>query len=141
MTTPTPDPRIVLSVPWLVAEPDLATMPADVPEPVLAAETDLVHQNAPVPELTPARRPYYAALAASVVWCILAAGLLIAGALTPARGNVLFYLVTMAGLFCGAFIALTCPRPDAEETFWTWGSEPVGQCTPSRNTLTGRERS
>lgn len=38
-----------------------------------------------------------------------------------------------------AFVADPDYDSDAEETYWTWSSYPVGPCTPSRaNTLTGR---
>ncbi len=134
MTSPTPDPRAVLCVPWLVAEPDLVPIVPAEPLPMVPAAT-------PETGGISAPRPFYASLAASVAWCIAVAGLVLTGAMFPIEGNVLAYLVLMAGLFCASFVALTCPREEKPETFWPWGGEPVGQCTPSRaNTLTGRGR-
>lgn len=139
MTSPTNDRREVLTVPWVVLEVD--------PEPVTIVRA----QSVPAPDLAPAPvieektnnasdRWCWLFVALSVVWFILTAVLLVAGVLTPIRGNVLAYFVLMAGLFLAAFIALTCPREsEDQETFWTWGGEPVGQCTPTRaNMLTGR---
>ena len=134
MNTTNHDPRAVLTVPWLVAEtePIGSILPAETGTivPIATAEpTSNAGQGSP--------RPFYASLAASVAWCIAVAGLVLTGAMFPIEGNALAYLVLMAGLFCASFVALTCPREEKPETFWTWGSEPVGQCTPSRNTLTG----
>ncbi len=56
-------------------------------------------------------------------------------------GAVLFGMM-VAALVAAAIAVVAYPAPIAPpmpETFWTWGSEPVGQCTPSRNTLTGRQ--
>lgn len=78
-------------------------------------------------------------------WCVVTAVLFIAGALTPLAGNGLAMVWIAAGLVLAALMAVTCPRPsedDDGEVFWTLGREPavVGQCTPSRVTLTGGER-
>ena len=125
----------ILTVPWVMAvEPEPAPIvpavrtPTQPLEPVLTAD----------PDDAPNRRPFYVSLVASVIWFISVAGMMLTGAMFPIVGNVLAYLVLMAGLFCAAFTALTCPRPDGEETFITLSGYPVGQCTPSRNTLTGR---
>ena len=133
MNTTTPDPRAVLTVPWLVAETVPAPIVPAVPTPAQPLELHTPAQ----PGVTRNPRPFYVSLAASVAWCILVAGLVLTGAMLPLEGNVLAYVVIMTWLFLACFTALTCPREEKPETFWTWGSEPVGQCTPSRNTLTG----
>ncbi|MCB0042465.1 MAG: hypothetical protein KDE23_22420 [Caldilinea sp.] len=124
--------RTVLAVPWIVAEP-VPAIPAAVPEIV---------PDVPAEDPPEARHvAFLVTLAASVAWCIVAAVLTVTGAMFPLQGNVLAYLVLMAGLFCMAFLLLTCPRAGDEtpETLWTWGSMPTAaQCTPSRHTLTGR---
>lgn len=128
MTTTNHDPRTVLTVPWLVAEPDQV--------PIVPAEAAPVATNGNKWQRNP--RPFYVSIAASVAWCIVVAVTVLSGAMFPLAGNALAYVVLMAGLFCAAFVALTCPRPDGDETFITLSGYPVGQCTPSRNTLTGR---
>ncbi len=126
----------ILTVPWvLVVEPEQAPIspavhtPAQPLEPVLTAD----------PDDAPNSRLFYAALAASAIWFILVAGMVLTGAMFPIVGNVLAYLVLMVGLFCVPLTALTCPRPDDDDELVTLGWHTVGPCTPSRNTLTGRQ--
>lgn len=54
-------------------------------------------------------------------------------------GPVMFGMA-VAGLIALAIVVVAYPLPDNQrEYFWSVGSDPVGQCTPSRNTLTGRQ--
>lgn len=126
----------VLTLPWLLAEPEPVPIPADLePVPVsVAAET------------LPARPvAFLVTLGLTAAWCIAVALLTMTGAMFPIEGNFAFYLVAMAGIFCGTFLTLAWPREAEEkpEQFWTWGSEPstAAQCTPSRVTYTGRVQS
>ncbi len=120
----------VLTLPWLLAEPEPVPIPADLePVPVsVAAET------------LPARPvAFLVTLGLTAAWCIAVALLTMTGAMFPIVGNVLAYLVLMAGLFCWACIALTCPREE-DDPLAVWGSgAAAAQCTPSRQTLTGRQ--
>ena len=122
----------ILAVPWVVLEDapviDDAPTVGDAPTPAPVIDDE---------ETTPAGGWWRLFLALSVAWFALVAVLTLTGAMLPLEGNVLAYVVIMTWLFLACFTALTCPREEKPETFWTWGSEPVGQCTPSRNTLTG----
>ena len=127
-----PDAPGVLALPWVLAEPEpVSIVPEPEPVPVsVAAET------------RPARPvAFRVTLGGTAAWCIVAALLTLTGAMVPIEGNVVFYLVAMAGIFCGTFLTLTWPRATEEkpEQFWTLGRAPAAaQCMPSRQTLTGR---
>jgi hypothetical protein len=117
----------ILLVPWVMAvEPEPPA--SETPEPVPAAEP-VTDRGVPLPF----------ALAAAFVVAIAVVAL-------PAvyfgwfDGAVLFGMLIGAMIATAiAIVAYPAPFPSpTPETFWTWGSEPVGQCTPSRNTLTGR---
>ncbi len=116
-------------------------LPLVVAEPAPAAPGPVAAGPAEPGEAERSERWFKFFVVYTAVWFVVTTVLTVTGAMFPIEGNVVAYLVLMAGLFCGAFLALTCPRPEEPETFWTWGSEPaaVGQCTPSRQTLTGRD--
>lgn len=124
----------ILTVPWVVLE-DAQVHQVDADAPTVATPAANIEEDTN----NGGRRWFRFFVALSAAWCVLAALLLLAGALAPVRGNAVTYVAGMAGLFCAAFLALTWPRPDGPETFHTFDVYPVGQCTPSRaNTLTGR---
>lgn len=122
----------VLALPWVLAEP------AVMASPVAMLQSETIRAIDEIPELTEPERKMRnwtaAGLVVTFVWCVVAAVLMMTGVIFPIVGNVLAYLVMMAGLFCWAFLALVCPRTEEPETFWPL-SPP---CTPSRHPLTGR---
>lgn len=137
MTTLPPDPLAVLTVPWVLAEPDdLAPIVPAVP---VAAEPE------PLPAAEPTQ-PTRATAGGIPAPLAVAAALLVALAVValPAvlfdwfSGPVMFGMA-VAGLIALAIVVVAYPLPDNQrEYFWSVGSEPVGQCTPSRQPLTGR---
>lgn len=129
MNTLPPDPRAVLTVPWVLAEPD-----------------DLAPIVPAVPVAAEPTQPTRATAGGIPAPLAVAAALLVALAVValPAvlfdwfSGPVMFGMA-VAGLIALAIVVVAYPLPDNQrEYFWSVGSEPVGQCTPSRQPLTGR---
>lgn len=121
----------ILTVPWVMAVE---------PEPVASEQSDGAAEPAPAAEPVIDRGvPLAFALPVALAVAIAVVAL-------PAvyfgwfDGAVLFGMLGGAMIATAiAIVAYPAPFPSpTPETFWTWGSEPVGQCTPSRNTLTGR---
>ena len=132
--------ELLLGVPWVVGYPPSAS-PSPSPCPLPQGEGSEAVEAAE----GGADRVGWVFVGLVAAWCVVTAVLFIAGALTPLAGNGLAMVWIAAGLVLAALMAVTCPRPsedDDGEVFWTLGREPavVGQCTPSRVTLTGGER-
>lgn len=131
--------ELIPGLPWVVGYPTLT-----LPSPRGEGSDPEVSEAAETAE-GGADRVRWVLVGLAAAWCVVMAVLVVAGALTPLKENALAMVVIVAGLVLAALMAVTCPRPsedDDGEVFWTLGREPavVGQCTPSRVTLTGGER-
>lgn len=129
----TPQHTTILDVAWIVAPP--IDQPARAPGPGPQA-----------PRPTPAVRPWAkplltGALGLAALWLAGLAFILIDGALfaeTTIRNGYGFAGIPLLCLIAIAFVADPDHESDAEETYVTIDSVPSAQCTPSRNTITGR---
>lgn len=125
MTTTNHDPRTVLTVPWLVAEPDQVPIVPAVP---VAAEPEPLPAPAP-DDLTPERRTFSALSRAFITGAYLTfAGLVGLALLAIGFLDAIGFLVFTVVILAGCLVLLGALPFD----------DPAGQCTPSRNTLTGR---
>lgn len=132
--------ELLLGVPWVVGYP-----PSPCPPHSGRTLRGFVPQGeGSEAEAAEAGRVGWVFVGLAVAWFVVTAVLFVAGALMPVADNALAMVVVVTGLVLAALVAVTCPRSsdDDGEVFWTLGREPavVGQCTPSRVTLTGGER-
>ena len=136
-------PRDVLALPWVLAEPEPA-IPAELPSapnlPALVAAHELA-PDLPEPASRDLTRWEGPALIAAFAWCLCAGLGAVTGLISLSVWSWQLGALGAALLPVLAGLVVTCPRPPETETFRTWGNELTayaGQCTPSRQTFTGR---
>lgn len=92
-------------------------------------------------------RSYYIGIALSIMWILFAMGILFTGGLTPGENEGKAIAMCGSAFVLAGYLFYTRPRPDDQYVPWLFDNEGsyaasrvAGMCSPSRNTLTGRNQ-